>query len=275
MISNGGRVPIDEVDEDRRMRGAKLDRDEWRAYLGAFHARFPGITEEILGASRSGGVNPYEWLLEAVPARARLLDLACGSAPLLSAGWAGRWVGLDRSAAELGLVGRRHGHLVVPGDARALPFQDGSFDVLACSMALMLLDPLHTCLAEASRVLVPRGVMVVVLPGGPHTLTTPDLVRWTRLLGRLRRYRLTYPNDRAIARLGKTMSGAGFAVAGDERRRFAYRMSDEAAARRFVDSLYLPRVLPHRVQAAGRLAASWAGEEIGIPLRRVVLVRTG
>ena len=250
-------------------------RDEWREYLGAFHARFPGITEEILGASRSGGLDPYGWLLETVPAGANLLDLACGSAPLLSAGWTGPWVGLDRSTAELELASGDGARRVVPGDADHLPFGDASFGVLACSMALMLLDPLHGCLAEASRVLAPGGVMVLLLPGGPHTLTATDLARWTRLLWRLRRLRLTYPNDGALAHLDRALAGSGLTITGDERRRFAYPITDARAARRFVNSLYLPLIAARRVDAAERLAGTWVGGAIGIPLRRVVLTRTG
>lgn len=270
-----GRRGSPPVDKDHLMPRSKPGRGEWQEYLGAFHARFPGITEEILGASRSGGLDPYGWLLETVPDGSNLLDLACGSAPLLSAGWDGPWVGLDRSAAELELASRDGDRRVVPGDADHLPFGDGSFDVLACSMALMLLDPLHDCLAEVSRVLAPGGLMVVLLPGGPHTLKATDLTRWTLLLWRLRRFRLTYPNDGALAHLDRTLSRSGLTIAGDERRRFAYPMTDRQAARRFVNSLYLPRVGDRRVDAAERLAERWVGSAIGIPLRRVVLVRAG
>ena len=73
----------------------------WTAYLTAFHQDRPGITDEILGASRSAGQNPYEWLLEVISGDENLLDVACGSAPLLQAGWKSPWIGVDRSPAEL------------------------------------------------------------------------------------------------------------------------------------------------------------------------------
>jgi SAM-dependent methyltransferase len=259
------------VAQEQAMTRSRIDHAEWRVYLTGFHARLPGITEEILGAARSQGSNPYEWLLEAVPSDTNLLDLACGSAPLLSAGWSGPWVGLDSSEVELDLAARHGDHRFVSADADNIPFDDGSFDAVACSMALMLFDPLHVCLLEASRVLASGGVMVVLLPGGLRPLTPGDLWQWTRLLFRLHRPRLTYPNERQLRRLDRTFAGTGLIIARDEWRRFAFPITDDAAGRRFIDSLYLPRVAESQIDAARQLAATWTGREIGIPLRRIVL----
>lgn len=253
------------------MARTQLDHDAWRRYLSAFHDRNPGVTEEILATTTSNGLNPYQWLLELIPRDANLLDLACGSAPLLTAGWSGRWVGLDRSPAELEL-GRAHsGRSYVSGEANDLPFGDGAFSAIACSMALMLLTPLDDCLAEVSRVLAPGGSLAVLLPGAGMPLTARDLWRWGRLLAALRVTRLTYPNDRAIRVLGTSAQQHGLSVISDERMRFAFLITSVDVGHRFVDSLYLPLVPANRAVVARRLAGTWAGTDIGVPLRRVLL----
>jgi len=244
---------------------------DWGTYLSAFHHERPGITEEILASSTSAGQNPYEWLLDVIPQDANLLDLACGSAPLLRAGWTGPWVGVDRSPAELDLARANGGQSVIVGEAHDLQFNDHSFAAVACSMALMLLTPLDDCLAEIARVLAPGGTVAVLLPAGPRPLTATDLWRWGRLLLALRRTRLGYPNDKALRRLNETVRSRGLDVLSDDRRRFVYPCTGRDAADRFVDSLYLPGMPAARVQAARRVADAWVGGEIGIPLRRVLL----
>lgn len=251
----------------------ELNDDAWRQYLAAFHDRHPGITEDILAAATSHGINPYQWLLELIPSDANLLDLACGSAPLLAAGWTGRWVGIDRSEAELDRARIHAGRTYVIGEAHDLPFDDGEFTAIACSMALMLVQPLDDCLAEAARVLAPGGTMVVLLPGAAVPLTARDMLRWVRLLSALRQPRLTYPNDRDLRRLRHRASQHGLSVDLEERRRFALPITTADTADRFVDSLYLPRVANTRIAAARQVARTWKGAQIGIPLRRVRLHR--
>jgi len=244
---------------------------DWGTYLSTFHQERPGITEEILAVSTSAGQNPYEWLLEVIPQDAHLLDLACGSAPLLRAGWTGPWVGVDRSPAELDLARASGGQSAVVGEAHDLQCDDHSFGAVACSMAFMLLDPLDDCLAEVARVLAPGGTVGLLLPGGPGPLNGGDLWRWGRLLVALRQTRFEYPNDKAVRRLDGTVGRHGLAVVTDDRRRFAYSFSSPDAANRFVDSLYLPGVPATWVHAAHRVANAWVGREIGISLRRVLV----
>lgn len=247
------------------------DPNAWGTYLSAFHQERPGITEEILAASSTAGQNPYHWLLELVPQGANLLDLGCGSAPLLKAGWTGPWVGVDRSPAELDRARANHGDSVVAAEAHHLPFDDHTFGAVACSMALMLVEPLDDCLAEMARVLAPGGTVALLLPGGPGPLTGSDLWRWGRLLVALRRARFEYPNDRAVRHLDQSMRRHGLKVLADDRRRFAYPLANPDAANRFVDSLYLPGVPTHRAHAARRVASVLVGREIGIALRRVLV----
>ncbi|HVA42658.1 MAG TPA: methyltransferase domain-containing protein [Acidimicrobiales bacterium] len=269
------RVDFPRLASRQTMTRPKHDPTGWRTYLRAFHEERPGITEEILAASTSAGQNSYGWLLELIPQDANLLDLACGSAPLLRAGWRGRWVGADRSPAELDRAIANGGLSVIVADALGLPFDDHSFAAVACSMALMLLEPLDDCLAEVARVLVPGGTVALLLPGGPIPLTGGDLRRWGRLFVALRRTRFEYPNDRAVRQLDETMRRHGLEILTDDRRRFAYPVASRDAASRFVDSLYLPGVPTARAHAARRVANSWVGSEIGIPLRRVLLRAAG
>jgi SAM-dependent methyltransferase len=247
-----------------------VERRTWDAYLDEFHARRPGITEDVLGSARAGGTTPYGWLLEAVAPDVRLLDLACGSGPLLGAGWAGAWVGVDRSPAELGRARRHDGATVVAAEAPRLPFAPRSFGAVACSMALMVIEPLEECLDEAVRVLAPGGTLVLLLPGGPAPLRSRDTWMWARLLAAVRTARLTYPNDRAMRRLDAPLGSRGLRVEADERRRFPVRFADGADTDRFVASLYLPGSAPRRMEAARRVARGWVGAELGVPLRRVV-----
>lgn len=247
------------------------DLDSWNAYLTTFHEQHAGITEEILAASTSAGRNPYQWLLEVIPRDANLLDLACGSAPLLRAGWKGTWTGVDRSPHEVDLARRIAGDRVVRAEADDLPFADHHFSAVACSMAFMLLQPLHDCLAEVSRVLVPGGTLVLVLPGGASPLTAGDLWKWSRLLLALRRSRLAYPNEHPARDLVHSEIRRGLRIVRDDRRRFTFRIETQHDAHRFIDSLYLPGISELRRQGAYRTARSWIGADIGIPLRRLLV----
>ena len=243
----------------------------WTAYLTAFHQDRPGITEEILGASRSAGQNPYQWLLEVISDDENLLDVACGSAPLLKAGWRGPWIGVDRSPAELARARANGAGNLLNAEAHHLPFGNHQFTAVACSMALMLLAPLDECLAEITRVLAPGGTLALLLPGGPRTLHPIDIYRWTNVLKALRRVRFRYPNDRSVGRLEATATRHGLHIVTDDRRRFGYRFTTSDAADRFVDSLYLPDTMTPRTDDARLVARRWLGSSIGIPLRRVGL----
>jgi SAM-dependent methyltransferase len=246
----------------------------WTAYLTAFHQNRPGITEEILGASISAGQNPYEWLLEVISGDENLLDVACGSAPLLQAGWKSPWIGVDWSQAELARARANGAGNLVHAEARHLPFGEHQFTVVACSMALMLLAPLDDCLAEIARVLARGGTLALLLPGGPWTLQPIDIYRWSTLLKALRRARLRYPNDRLIGRLEATAPRHGLHIVTDDRRRFGYHFTTADAADCFVDSLYLPGTVTARTDDARLVARRWVGSSIGIPLRRVCLCST-
>ena len=245
----------------------------WAEYLDEFHRERPGITEDILErAWGEGEHDPYGWVLEPLHGITPVLDVACGSAPLWSRGRRRRWIGVDRSDGELGRAVSVGAEPLVRGDAAMLPFATGSFRAVACSMAIMLLQPFESAVAELARVLAPGGVGVLLLPGR-RPLTVSDLARYARLMVLLRRTHLAYPNDRDTARLPAALARAGLEVTGDHRRRFVVRFDSQQSVARFVKSLYLPGVSAARLACAIATLQGWNDGELGVPLRRIVFRR--
>ena len=242
----------------------------WREYLAGFHAANAGITEELLAHTSDGDGDPYRWVAGHVPPDARLLDLACGSAPIQPL-HRGPWVGVDLSPGELERARGRGAAPLVLGDGAALPFRSGSFDAVACSMALMVMQPVDVALAEIGRVLVGGGRLVALVPSRTP-LHRGDVVRYAELLAALRR-RLHYPNDAALADAGALLAAAGLRLVVDERRRFGCHVADARTAALCVASLYVPDAPPERMERAMAVARRWIGHTIGIPLRLLVAER--
>jgi ubiquinone/menaquinone biosynthesis C-methylase UbiE len=105
--------------------------------------------------------------LAEVGAGERVLDVACGTGIVARraaarAGGAGRVTGLDLNEGML-RVARRVSQGLTPaiewrqGDARSLPFADGSFDVVACEQALQFFPDAEGALREMRRVTAPGG----------------------------------------------------------------------------------------------------------------------
>ena len=249
-------------------------QSSWEEYLGWFHDERAGITEEVLSRSFAEGLgaDPYGWLKEALPSRGRVLDLACGSGPLVGTGSERQWAGVDRSPAELALAAVKGRLPVARADARALPFPDETFEAVACSMALMVAQPAEVVLGEVRRVLVPGGSAVFLVPGS-YPLSARDRYRYARALLALRQPGPAYPSRAHLVGLARRLSGAGFQVVGDERACFGYPVRGEEDARRFLASLYAPGRSGERLDRALRLGATWAGSTIGVPLRRLVCVK--
>jgi SAM-dependent methyltransferase len=93
-----------------------------------------------------------------------VLDVACGTgnAAIRAAAAGGRVVGVDLTP-ELFTAGRREAALAgvdiewVEGDAEALPFADGSFDVVLSTFGCMFAPRHEVAAAELARVLRPGG----------------------------------------------------------------------------------------------------------------------
>jgi len=97
--------------------------------------------------------------------RGSLLDVGSGTGHFADL-WAEagfQAAGVDPAADRLGFSVRcRPGFPVVRGDALALPFRDGSFDVVAMVTALEFITPPLAALEEAARV-ARRGVLIGAL----------------------------------------------------------------------------------------------------------------
>lgn len=245
------------------------------AQVDAYHREHPGITEALLRRLGDGaGADPYAWLLAALPAggRGRVLDLACGSAPLASVIGAG-WVGVDRSAVELAAAhAARPGAHLVEGDATALPFA-GPFDVVLASMALFLLTPLDRALAEVARVLGEGGTFAATVP---DLVAGEDAALHRAVLGDLGRTGVGYPEPMEPGTLEARMAAGGLQLAEDERRRFTLTLAGAADARLLAGSYYAPAAGEReRAAAATRLCALMTDGpvEVGYGLRRIVATR--
>lgn len=128
------------------------------------------------------------------PLVARMLEARAGQS-LLDAG-AGRRAEFATLAAQAGLEvtaiddrddggadAPRAGVTYVRGDARALPFADGSFDrVTAISTLEHIEDGDSAAIAELARVLAPGGRLVVSVPFNP--LKRADIFRTDDVYGR-------------------------------------------------------------------------------------------
>ncbi len=162
---------------DRLARGTAPDPAALRAHLRTIHRDHAGFTESCaLRCRDAAGRTSYARLAEAVePDRHRvLLDVACGSGPLLELCHATlppgmRLIGIDMSPEELALARARlpAGRAdLVEAQAERLDFlSDGSVDVALCHWALTLMDPVAPVLAEIARVLAPGGRFAAIVDG--------------------------------------------------------------------------------------------------------------
>jgi ubiquinone/menaquinone biosynthesis C-methylase UbiE len=99
-----------------------------------------------------------------------VLDAACGTGIVARTatervGPNGRVVGVDLNQAMLTVAER-----VCPGvelrqaDITSLPFDDATFDVVLCQMALMFFPDRIAAIREMGRVVEPQGTVVVMVP---------------------------------------------------------------------------------------------------------------
>ena len=146
------------------------------AHLRNIHQNNAGFTEKCASTCRDkAGRNSYEWLAEIVPDinGTRVLDLACGSGPLLKILYDRnknlRLKGVDMCPEELALAKARLSDSAV--DLFELKAQnlttidDNSIDVVLCHWALTLMDPITPVLNDVHRVLSSGGRFVALING--------------------------------------------------------------------------------------------------------------
>jgi ubiquinone/menaquinone biosynthesis C-methylase UbiE len=107
---------------------------------------------------------PAVWTLLDAAAPGRALDAACGTGRharhLAERGH--EVIGVDRTPEMLSRARENAPEATfVEGDLLALPFEDGSFDLLVCALALEHVEDLAMAVQELGRVLRPRGRMVI------------------------------------------------------------------------------------------------------------------
>ena len=152
------------------------DSEALLTHLRTVHQNNTGFTEKCASSCRDKtGRNSYEWLAEIVRDidGIRVLDLACGSGPLLKILYDSnknlRLKGVDMCPEELALAKTRLPDGVV--DLFQLKAQnmtaidDDSIDVVLCHWALTLMNPITPVLNEVNRVLSSGGRFAALVDG--------------------------------------------------------------------------------------------------------------
>ena len=145
-------------------------------HLRTVHQEHTGFTEACASSCRDeAGRNSYEWLAELVPDNegSRVLDLACGSGPLLKILFDRNknlnLKGIDMCPEELALAKTRlinSGVNLIESKAQNLTaINDSSIDIVLCHWALTLMDPIVPVLDEIKRVLTSEGQFAALVDG--------------------------------------------------------------------------------------------------------------
>jgi len=143
---------------------------------------------------------------EAAECSGKLLDVGCGWKPYRDLFEHVEYVGVDTEQGYgMSLADKI-------GDARKLPFEDGSFDVVMLNQLLEHVFEPWDVLAEARRVLRPGGRLIVTVPFlfGLHQAPT-DFWRFTEYGLRMLLEKLEFEVDKVVPMAGFwTMAATGF-----------------------------------------------------------------
>ena len=165
---------------DSLARNLRPDGNALIDHLKIVHQEHAGFTETCASSCRDEvGRNSYEWLAELVPDNDSLsvLDLACGSGPLLKILFDRNknlnLYGVDMCPEELALAKTRlekSGANLFKSKAQNLSvINDNSIDIVLCHWALTLMDPVAPVLDEVRRVLTSKGRFVALVDGPMNT----------------------------------------------------------------------------------------------------------
>jgi ubiquinone/menaquinone biosynthesis C-methylase UbiE len=137
--------------------------------------------------------------------------------------------GLDLSEGMLGIARERATSLgravsLRQGDARALPFADGSFDTVVCTFGLCAIPDHELAIAEMVRVLRPGGRLVLV----DHVASSARLARGVQWL--LERITIPLAGEHFRRRPLRHVEAHDLAV--EERERFKLGLVERLVARK-------------------------------------------
>ena len=145
-------------------------------HLKIIHQENTGFTEVCASSCRDKvGRNSYEWLAELVPDNqvSSVLDLACGSGPLLKILFDRNknlnLKGVDMCPEELALAKTRLKNsktdLIETSAQNLKVINDNSIDIVLCHWALTLMDPIDPVLNEVKRILTSKGRFAAIIDG--------------------------------------------------------------------------------------------------------------
>jgi SAM-dependent methyltransferase len=216
------------------------------------------------------------WLygLAKLPRARDVLEVGCGTGVIagelahISSAWV---VGLDIDGTMLAFArGQGGGVAYAQGDAHALPFPGGSFDVVVCHYLLLWLADPAQAVREMARVVRPKGwVLACAEPDyGGRVDHPPEMVSLGRLQAQALRQQGADPE--LGRRLGELFVGAGLQATGgviaghwqlttipDEGFEWAMRERDLAGL--------LPAEELHRLHAADRQALTDGRRMLFVP----------
>lgn len=145
--------------------------------------------------------------------RNRVLDVGCGEGVItaeIASRCRGRVTGVDPNWPALEAA-RSRGISIVRGDAQALPFADGEFDLVLCHMALLWANEPGLALLEMARVAAPGGtVMAMAEPDYGGRIDYPEDITLGPILSRVLQRESAHP--RIGRRLKELFVNAGLAV---------------------------------------------------------------
>ncbi len=182
-------------------------RRYWDAQAGGYERRSASLEQRYLRHGRS-------WV--ATRARGDVLEVAVGTGltlpyyppgvRLTAVEWSPKMLDqAHRRVDELGLDAR-----LELGDARELPFGDGTFDTVVCTYALCCIPEPERALAEAHRVLRPGGELLIA----DHVVSTSAPAR---LVQRALEVILRGNGEHLTRRPSLLLPDAGFEIVESER----------------------------------------------------------
>lgn len=249
-------------------------RDDWSAFLSAYHAEHPGITEDLLDPMRdAAGRDPYAWLVEGLPPGGGVWDVCCGSAPVADRVGSGRYRGIDISTAELAVARARRPEVSVAEADVLVASPPADTAAVTVAMALMLLD-LDAFLRHLSRFLAPGTPLHAIVPTRAGVAGS-DYGHLLELLGQAG---TDYRQPLEPAALPARFAAAGFDLYDDEEALFRRPVTSPADVDLVVASFYARGSEPSRIDDARRWLRDHGqapGYALPYPLRRLRARRAG